>query len=172
MKKILIATIMSLGMIGSAASANELIGGMHIGYSNISVGDASGHGMNLGYDFGIPVFTEDKNKGFNIGAEVEVQGAVMDETDEVSSSVGGGTVGLFVGYNYKKVYARVGGDYQYLSIADSTYVSGFVPNVRAGYQFTDKYGIEVSYKTGSLDLNGDGPGIDVDTIGISFTFHN
>jgi len=170
MKKILLAAIMALGFGASSVSASDLIGGMNIGYTNMDIGGVSGNGGHLGYDFGIPIFTEDKN-GFNVGAEIELQWVVMDDSTNVDSSVGGATGGLFIGYYKDGFWGRVGGDYQYLAITDSAYVSGFVPNIRAGWDFSDRFGVEVSYKTGTLDLNGDGPGVDVDTIGISLTIH-
>jgi hypothetical protein len=172
MKKILVAMIMAMGLMVVSASADSGIrSGLNVGYTNMSIGDVSGNGGHLGYDFGIPIFTNTRVRGLNVGAEMELQWVIMEDNAYTNESVGGVTGGLFVGYRKHNLYTKVGGDYQYVKVTDSTYLSGFVPNIRVGYDFSRKFGIEASYKTGTLDVDGNGQGVDVDTIGITLTIH-
>jgi len=174
MKKILLSTLAGLALLTTSVSANNdgIIVEQHIGYSNISMGEDSGHGANFGFDFAIPIFGADKIQGFNVGLGVEVEGASIDNSTGGSTGVWGGNGKAFVGYNFKDFNVRAGGGYQYLSINDSSYVDGFVMTSSAGWNFSEKYGIQVTYKTGDLSLNGSGPDISTDIIGVSFVFHN
>jgi len=175
MKKILLSTLATIALIGTTLTANEsgFIVEQHIGYTNISMENESGHGANLGFDFAIPIFGANKTNGLNIGLGIEVEGASIDSsTGSGSVGVYGGTGKGFLGYNYKDFNVRVGGGYQYLKITEASYADGFVMTSSAGWNFSEKFGVQVTYKTGDLSLNGSGPDIKTDTVGINFVFHN
>lgn len=161
MKKILAlittATILTLNL-----SAYELPD-KHIGINLVSIGDSSGKGLTFGIEKMWKISylgVESNDKYIN---SITVGGGIdLDYTSITSSPINdfvyGGDMQILFGYDFKKSFnqpfeVKVGFGYDATIISSNSHFKGMIFTTSTTYNFTDKFGIELAYKRGELELS-------------------
>jgi len=177
MKKILLSAFALTALLttGASAASNSVgVGGeFTIGYVHSSLEDVNGNGVNISYNFNLPVFTNGgTDKFFFVGGGFDVDMIAMDDgVTSDSSGLYGGEPKIYVGYNYGDFNVKAGAGYEWATI-DSTTLSGATVSASAGWYFSEKYGVEVTYKHGSMELDvPTSPSLDMDNVGVNFVMH-
>jgi len=176
MKKILVAALVAFGLMASTASATS-IKEKHVGYTNMDIAGSTVNVFNFGYNVMFPVFTGTVN-GLSLGFETNVNLGAIDsdtsygEDSDSSSFVYGFNGGLLLGYTYGDIGIKTGVAGDYLNVGTSAYLMGLLYSVSTEYHFTKKFGVELSYKTGTMHLNSfsDKPDFNRDQFGLNLTW--
>jgi len=174
LKTLLVAGIMAVTTSLMAAPADK-----HIGVNMVTMdipNNEAAYGVVLGMD---KLFNPiDSVEGFGIGFNFNVNFNQLDSSaDSTSDYSYGADAGLLVGYNFKTngvpINLKAGVGYDFEVLTSDTYYSGVIYTASLGYDFTDKYGVEVRYKTGDMTLEtaaGSGPDFTVDTVSAMFVW--
>jgi len=174
MKRILIATLVAFGLMTSSASAST-VKEKHIGYTNMDIEGNTVNALNVGYSVMFPVFNE---SGFSVGFETNLNFGSMDSGDNSygdslsSSFVYGANGGFLVGYTHNNIGLKTGVAIDYMNVSSDAYLLGVLYSVGAEYHFTEKFGAELVYKTGTMHLNSfsDKPDFDRTQFGINLNW--
>ncbi len=177
MKKIALA-LTTAALLASASMASEFTT-LKIGYEHASIGDnITGNGGVVGLDWMMPTtyLGNGTTTGIEIGFGLDFDiYQAKDDTTNDTDLYGGGDAKLLVGYRYENFSIDGGVGYGYTKVADSSYLLGMTYHAQAKYFFTDKYGMEVSYKGGDMSLEtsaGSAPDVSTSYVGVSFIWKN
>ena len=159
----------------------------HFGINLVSIGDNSGKGFSYGTNkmWSIDFLTNqfESTEKFKIGNEYLVGvGFDIDYTNiDVSPTndfVYGGDMKMYIGYDFRNQFkqpfnVKLGLGYDVTVVSSNVYYSGMIYTASTTYDFTDKFGIELNYKRGELDLslaNGTGDSSTKSSFGFNLIF--
>ena len=172
MKKILLGSLFVAScLIGTAASADQG-SEVHLGYNHVSIGssDVTGNEGVFGWNYALPltVLGNGDTTGLELGFGWDIGVGSMSGDTGGSNGFYNGDAKIFIGYQYHGLHVRGGGGYGFLKIdgSNNSY-TGAEYIASLGYNFTNKYGVEVAYKDSTMSQSG-GPNVDCSNVGVNF----
>lgn len=170
-QKLLLAAALGVMAMTVPASAAQTKVDTVVGYSTIDLGNGvTGKGGVIGWDAALPLDgAKIPVKGIEVGLSTAIEGYGLSGGGS-GSSLYGMNAEINAGYRFlhEKMKVEAGVGYGYLAM-NSLYLTGMQYSTAAQYNFTDKYGIKVSYTKNSFSQSvGDGT-IDSNKIGVFLT---
>ena len=153
MRKIALAliTAATLGTTTSIASSTYPLVDVIVGYSYLDLGNnTTGQGGVFGWDFAFPMSNKNIELGFDMNFDFY---SLSSDDSSYQSLVGGGNVNGTAGYRFLdgKMKAEAGLGYQYISLSDSYFLTGFQYSGSLQYKLSKTFTLEAIYTAASLD---------------------
>ncbi len=171
MKKLFKTTLLMSALAFGASTASAAT--MNLGYSQVDLGQGiSGPGGGIGWDISLPLDGRFiPISGLELGFGSMFNGySVSKDTGDGSSFMLGISGEATLGYRFfhNKMKASAGLGYGYLSVNSIDFI-GMQYSANLNYNFSEKYGVKVSYTKASLSPSVGNGTLDANKIGVFFT---